>query len=505
LKYQLGLFYHLIAGDLSPQHGAAKGFEEHIAFLQQHFKQCIKHYKVYFKQASSEDYIFQYFMEYAFINLSGIPSLEDFLPDKEPGQLENLITLSLPHIPVDRKDVTAALYKKSKKELQLDITTQIDFTQLRQEEARYHYYHTLVYFEVERIKKAFTYQSFQLQNQKQIKLYIQNHQLSLERLAQSLLNQLEETEQLQLYTISKEFTLADIYKTIYIQLERVQQHIETHFTKYLDINGTVSHRSRILSSIDINSKLTFIYSHLMEGGIDSKLFKIIDKPLQKLARITGKENFTYKDLIYYKLLLQEIYGSIIHDTSRLSNELLMEVLYKLNYNSIDFFHYITAGIEKIVGSKETYEEKKQLLYHYRKIYRQWPVKTNVIFQSSLMPLKIQVLTWLKEEIYYLNKINGSKNPEIIKEEPSRELNKISTRLSVAQLAYFVRVMYEIGLISVKSQWDIFRFLQENFSSKKTELISTQSLNNKYYNVEDSTKRAIKDVLIKMLNYINKSK
>jgi hypothetical protein len=243
----------------------------------------------------------------------------------------------------------------------------------------------------------------------------------------------------------------------------------------------------------------------MEGGIDSKLFKIIDKPLQKLARITGKENFTYKDLIYYKLLLQEIYGSIIHDTSRLSNELLMEVLYKLNYNSIDFFHYITAGIEKIVGSKETYEEKKQLLYHYRKIYRQWPVKTNVIFQSSLMPLKIQVLTWLKEEIYYLNKINGSKNPEIIKEEPSRELNKISTRLSVAQLAYFVRVMYEIGLISVKSQWDIFRFLQENFSSKKTELISTQSLNNKYYNVEDSTKRAIKDVLIKMLNYINKSK
>lgn len=243
----------------------------------------------------------------------------------------------------------------------------------------------------------------------------------------------------------------------------------------------------------------------MESEVDNKLYKIVDKPLQKLARITQDERFTYKDLIYHQMLLQEIYSSIKNDASALSNELLIEILYKLNFNSVDLFHYITTHIEKEVGLKETDAEKKDLLYHYQKVYKQRLVKTNVIYQNSLIPLKAQILTWLKEEIFFLKKVSdSSKTKETDKAPISNEPNKIITKLSVAQLAYFLRVMYEIGMISVKSQWDIFRFLQENFSSKKKEIISTQSLNNKYYNVEESTKTVIKDVLIKMINYINKS-
>jgi hypothetical protein len=115
-----------------------------------------------------------------------------------------------------------------------------------------------------------------------------------------------------------------------------------------------------------------------------------------------------------------------------------------------------------------------------------------------------VLKWLKEEIYYLEKIWGSKLAAD-KKDNSIEQNKMTTQLSVAQLAYLFKIMHETGIISVKSQWDIFRFLQENVSSKRKETISAQSLNNKYYNVESATKASVKDMLLKMLQYINKAK
>ncbi|MDO1446981.1 hypothetical protein Q0590_12000 [Rhodocytophaga aerolata] len=82
------------------------------------------------------------------------------------------------------------------------------------------------------------------------------------------------------------------------------------------------------------------------------------------------------------------------------------------------------------------------------------------------------------------------------------MHKISTRLSVSQVAYVLKVMHELGLITAKSQWDMFRFVQENISSKKTDTIYAHRLNNKYYNVEGATKTSIKELLLRMLHHIN---
>jgi hypothetical protein len=76
---------------------------------------------------------------------------------------------------------------------------------------------------------------------------------------------------------------------------------------------------------------------------------------------------------------------------------------------------------------------------------------------------------------------------------------------VAQLAYVLKIMHETGVITVKSQWDMFRFLQENVGSKRKETVSAQSLNNKYYTVEAATKASVKELLLKMINHINKAK
>jgi hypothetical protein len=40
-------------------------------------------------------------------------------------------------------------------------------------------------------------------------------------------------------------------------------------------------------------------------------------------------------------------------------------------------------------------------------------------------------------------------------------------------------------------------------TKQTDTISQESLRTRFYNIEDGTREAVKDYIIKMLNYINK--
>jgi hypothetical protein len=503
LKYEFDLFFRIINSDLLPESNEVVDIKSHISFLQGRFEQCIKHYKIQFKQNLSGGYLVQQVDEYAFLDLAGMlykgtsPENDALLPDE-------IITQSLSVISVDREQITGTRYTNNKKELSLEITARLEFSHLQPHEARFHYYRTLAHDEVERIKHSFHQQCFSLQSQDQIELFIQNHQLELETLTRSLLNHLDEPERKNLYSLSGKYTIPDIYKTTYHYLEKVQRHIERYFTKYLAIDASIPYKSRLLNSVDIDKKLKVVYERLMESSLDEKLLKIINYLLSKLAQVTPGERFTYQALIYHTMVLDELYTAIQREERILNNDLLAEILYRLNFNSIDFFYYLTTSMENTLSAQDSYADKKDILYFYQKMYRQRPVKTNVFYQKSLLSIKEQVLHWLQEEIYYLEKIGEIKQAKDKKADNTQQ-GKITTQFSVSQLAYILKIMHETGLITVKSQWDMFRFMQENVGSKRKETISAQSLNNKYYSVEAATKTSVKDLLLKLLNHINKAK
>jgi uncharacterized protein YcgL (UPF0745 family) len=503
LKYELDLFFRIINSGLLSESNANPGFKNHITFLQGRFKQCIKHYKINFRQNTSGEYSLIHVKKYAFLDLPGVLH-QEVASDNDTQLLDKIIAQFLTITSIDRESISKAQYTQSKKELYVEITAQVEFTHLKPQEAKFHYYRTLLHDEVERIKHSLQHQSFHLQSEKQIELFIQHHQLTLETLTQSLFSCLSEEDRKNLYNLSDQYTLTDLYKTVYQYLEKVQRHIEQYFTKYLAIDASIPYRSRLLSSVEIDKKLKLVYEHLTGNDLDEKLLKIIHKLLTKLAHITLEERFTYQALIYYKMVLDELYAAVNVNKHSFTNERLTEILYRLNFNSVDFFHYITSHIEDVVAREERYEGKKNLLYYYQKIYRQRLVRTNMFYQKSLLSIKTQVLNWLQEEIYYLEKISEGKL-EKDKAESNTGQNKITTQLSVAQLAYILKVMHETGLITATSQWDMFRFVQENVGSKRKDTISAQSLNNKYYNVEAATKTSVKDLLLKILHHINKAK
>ena len=58
---------------------------------------------------------------------------------------------------------------------------------------------------------------------------------------------------------------------------------------------------------------------------------------------------------------------------------------------------------------------------------------------------------------------------------------------------------ETGIIKHKNQTDVFRFISENFKTNNTEKISVASIKVKYYNVENSTKKALREKIIELLD------
>lgn len=62
-------------------------------------------------------------------------------------------------------------------------------------------------------------------------------------------------------------------------------------------------------------------------------------------------------------------------------------------------------------------------------------------------------------------------------------NKLKTKLSVPELAYFFRALEEEGFFEIKSKTELYNFIAGNFKTKQSEELSPKSIKNKYTNPE----------------------
>ncbi len=80
--------------------------------------------------------------------------------------------------------------------------------------------------------------------------------------------------------------------------------------------------------------------------------------------------------------------------------------------------------------------------------------------------------------------------------------KIKSTLSVSQLAFLYRLMYDAKAISLSNQTDILKFISENFQTANAPDISVRSLRSKYYSVDLATKESLKALLHKITSLID---
>jgi hypothetical protein len=344
------------------------------------------------------------------------------------------------------------------------------------------------------IQKRIICTTFSFNSDKKARIYIQNNQHRISALINTL----------SCYLLSP---VAD-YDRIFLQtIEQVRgnliyllEFLSSQYRNYFDFNTEVTLAFKQQSLKMFQERVESIFNK--DLGKYSTLTDIAIKPILEFLKDEITIPVSYQTINYYDVLLKEI-EKVCFCPKPYTKCLKIELIC-INYNSFRFFAYLTDEIKKDLKSVNSHSCQVELLSKYLKRYNQIHEYPDLVLHPKQKSIKEQISVWIIEEIEHLERFHIHKHinePQINKQDITNF--KFQTDLSVAQLGYFIKVLMEIGIIKNPNQREVIRFCASQVKTKLTETISPESLRTRFYNIEESTREAVKEYVIKMLNYVNK--
>lgn len=357
--------------------------------------------------------------------------------------------------------------------------------------------------ENQNIKLAINERVFKLKSELKIEHYIHKNQLAIESLLNRLVKLINPENNKDLYEYSYDYTKEDCLKNIYVNLEKLLVFIDREYNNYLNGNIKVPHRMVLMNEYTIKPKLNFVRDTLMSLELNQELLKIAFEPIILLSTISIQNQITYYQFNYalkYISLLTEFLQEAVND---MDDTTLCNWLIELNVNSFRFFDYKTNLIQTELNNIDSENDRLELLFKKLKKFNQHRFIIKKAFHEKLPKIKVQICNWIEEEIDFINRKRNLKDINTLNSNPVESDNKILLGLSVAQISYFTNILIQAGVIKHTNQREIFRMIAENYKTNVTDSISVDSLSSKFYNVEASTKEAVREKIIELLNLTKK--
>ncbi|MBL0745815.1 hypothetical protein [Chryseolinea lacunae] len=349
--------------------------------------------------------------------------------------------------------------------------------------------------EVERIKKTFIQEIFLFQNERHLERYIQFHQQELIRLINIL-----SIEDSTIHAVEA----ARLKTHCHWAIENLLHFIEDHFTKYFDQDIKAPQHYVSAAAMDVLKSISDLKVQLASLKAEEQLVDLALAPLLKFIEISQSGKLTYRDVIYVNEIRKELYQvTYQHNPTRDLNEDLRQAILYLNFNTLPYFRYYTIHLNAFLHNADAGQDKLEKLSYALKLLNQSQVKPGVGYDRTLPSLKQQIGDWLVEEISYIERTQAQDRKQPVSSQLSQDY-KIKIDLSVSALAYLLRVLFEIKLVQNKNMSDTMRFFVRSFQCKRLENISFESFRVRYYNTEEGTKKNVRNILLQMVDHINKN-
>lgn len=375
------------------------------------------------------------------------------------------------------------------------IVTSIKIEEIEKEQLYFLYYSLILKLETETIQKRIKEIISGLYSIEQIETYIHKKQLALESLTAKLTKTINPKNAIELYQYSTTYSDKDCLKIIYSYVEQTIRFLEKEYFKYLDKDGQASIKTIINTKTEIELKYNELKLEINNSA--REVIEIVLQSFSKIMELDLQQKITYNELLYASELIPMLYSQIKYKQK--TKKCLKEIILEFNFNALDFFDYYTNEINKELERQETDLEKFKILYKYLKNTNQKQLYANNKWNTKLPSAKKQISGWLEEEIQYLNQKRMLESYATTNPINAETKTKFHTDLSVPQLSYFFGLLIQSGIIQPPTQRAIFKFISDHFKTKMTNSISVDSLNSKYYNVETTTRNAVREKIIELLN------
>lgn len=345
---------------------------------------------------------------------------------------------------------------------------------------------------VESIKSDLDTVPFHFHDEKARADYIQFHQRALLRLAGSLVRYMQPSPEIE--GVKAETLIQFIYQV----LNDLLRFIKKHFVKYFS-DTWVPHNYQQTVCINIKPRVQLLREKLQVTGIDPELMAIILSPLEELLASNVKD-YSFNEILYLKEYKYRILEFLDHKSDDVE-ECLLLLLYQLDFNSDEFYNYSIKRFSKMIYESGSEVECLENLLMIQKLLRQTTQNPFISFRADHPSLQNRINTWLNEEIRYYE-ARQKMNSDV--QLSGSNVSAIRSSLTVAEIAYVVRIFVKFDILRVKRQLTkIFKFISLYIDTENTSSISVHSLNNQYHKPDAKARENIKALLVKIINYIDK--
>jgi hypothetical protein len=282
------------------------------------------------------------------------------------------------------------------------------------------------------------------------------------------------------------------------QVECILQLIKREFEPFFSLDMKFPDSQRAAKLKGFANQYKNVQDRLSSLGVSPNLKTIVLDLIRETMTTTA---VTYRRVGFTEQLINDVLdlneGLPLTETE---NDIRI-IAITLNLNSPVFFKIYTNTIKAECGLLDSdFDKLQRLALHLKDVSQCYPRRW-MAYEIDLPSIKDQVSNWLLEEMQFLH----SKEPQVVQSQARDQFGgdfKLEFDMSVSQFAFFTKALVESGVIQNKNISELIRFLSKFVKTKKSGSISQESLRIKYYDVESSTKEAVKNTLHTAIGYIN---
>lgn len=245
-----------------------------------------------------------------------------------------------------------------------------------------------------------------------------------------------------------------------------------------EANSPLCWRNRTLNRVI--KQTSALISSLQRSSLPPDQSVSIISYLQEMLNADNREFCSFHALAYFEQLVSVLSG--LYTDGQLNEMALNKHLLALDFNHFAYLAYRQEVLENELAAIDRLPEKAQLLLNEKRKLTNLLPDGQIRCHSRYPSLVTMLAAWMDERMALVAEQSKPEDRAVNKSST----NRIYLNISVAQMGCLLRVLYEENYFGDRSLSDIFKFVAENFSSKKQEVISVGGLTKEYYSTTQVT-------------------
>ncbi|MEO6548290.1 MAG: hypothetical protein ABIN94_09830 [Ferruginibacter sp.] len=363
------------------------------------------------------------------------------------------------------------------------------------------------------ILDAIKEEAYHRQDEKSLELLIHRYQSAVINLSGHAFQSMRQIGEVLPHAVLKEISIVGVYGHLLKVLDEILEFLEHNFSRYFNLEERLPETCKLSMKSGFAQCIDNIIQQSKQLNLEEPLVNILIQPFEEFIQEGGPMPVSYRKMQYLVLLQQELSCMLLPGQKIPVRENILERFLCLNFNEPVFINYYISIISlDVAHAGDLLSQSGQLAWWLRTI-RQVQSGIGAGYRPKHPSAKDELVEWLINEIVFTEKkhqlalLNPPHLP-VTREDPgatdAAEIGEtLITSLSVKQLAFFARLLYDEGIIGCNSQTALLTTIATTFRRQRQDNISAGNLRVKYYAIDEPTKTIVRGVLMKLANQTRK--